>query len=199
MLLSCASHHLDSRTTAPQPLCFLQMDPSQDLSLPRTAPNTERHRATLNGQYKFAIYTIAELDQSSLHALQRDLNAAEYCHNTCALAPQPNFAGRPLRDVFDYHVRVRDEDQTIHPLFFIVATDADYTSKGVIVVHLDTGQDEQEDRVDQGRCGVDRAASWGMNIDIGNMDWEDLKEEEEEEWIRLLEHGTQRSRIAWPT
>ncbi|OJD30790.1 amino acid permease protein [Diplodia corticola] len=150
-----------------------------DLSLPSTAPNTERHRTTLNGRYKFAVYTIADLDQSQLQALVTELNSAEYADDTCKLAPQPSFPGRPLRHVFDYHVRMRDEDTTLHPLYFIVAADVDYQTKGLVVVHLNTAQDEQEDSVDKARCEVDMAASWGTNLDIGNMDWSDLKEEEE--------------------
>lgn len=53
-------------------------------------------------------------------------------------------------------------------------------------MHLDTGQDEQRDRVDVAHCAVDMAASWGINIDIGNMAWEDVKEEEEELYGALL-------------
>ncbi|KAK0638158.1 hypothetical protein DIS24_g10107 [Lasiodiplodia hormozganensis] len=158
------------------------MSSQPNLNLPATAPNTERHRATLNGRYKFAVYSIANLDQARLQALEAKLNSAEYAAGTCKLAPQPSFLGRPLRDVFDYHVRVRDEDTTIHPLYFIVAVYADYKTDGVIVVHLNTGQGEQEDRVDKARCAVDMAASWGMNFGIGNMDWEDLKEEEQDNY-----------------
>lgn len=159
-----------------------EMSSQPNLNLPATAPNTERHRATLNGRYKFAVYSIANLDEASLRALETELNSAEFAANTCKLAPQPSFPGRPLRDVFDYHVRVRDEDTTIHPLYFIVAAYADYKTDGVVVVHLNTDQDEQEDRVDKARCAVDMAASWGMNFDIGNMDWEDLKEEEQDNY-----------------
>ncbi|KKY27888.1 putative amino acid permease [Diplodia seriata] len=149
-----------------------------DLSLPSTAPNTERHRATLNGRFKFAIYTIANLDQAALQALETAINSAEFADGSSKLAPQPSFPGRPLRHVFDYHVRVRDEDTSIHPLYFIVAADADYQTKGLVVVHLDTSEDER-DRVDKARCDVDMAASWGVNLDLGNMHWEDLKEEEQ--------------------
>lgn len=152
------------------------------MSLPTTAPNTERHCATLDlrYKYKYAVYTIAELNHEGLNALQDELNSAHLAADTCKLAPKPNFSGRTLRDVYDYHIYARDEDMSIHPLFFIVATDVDYKKKGVTIVHLDTFQDEQADRVDKGNCSVDMAASWGMNIDIGNMAWEDLKEEEEQ-------------------
>lgn len=152
-----------------------------DLSLPSTVPNTERHYATLDPQYryKFAVYTITNLERATLQALENKLNSAKLTENTCKLAPDPSFPGRPLRHVFDYHIRLRDQDTTVHPLYFIVAADLDYKTNGLIVVHLNTAQDDEKDRVDQGRCEAHMAVSWGIKIDVGHMRWEDLKHEEE--------------------
>ncbi|KAH9991678.1 hypothetical protein F4779DRAFT_247862 [Xylariaceae sp. FL0662B] len=159
------------------------MAPNQDLTLPKTAPNNDRHRGTAGENYIQAVYSMLPLDRSTLDNLVERLNAAEdIMPDACGLAPKPDFANYALRDIYDYHLRLRDEDNSIHPLYFIVAISADYENNGVLVVHLDTGQDEQQDRVDKARCSVDYAASWGLNLDIGNMDWEDLKEEEEGEW-----------------
>ncbi|KAI2617021.1 hypothetical protein GGS26DRAFT_577479 [Hypomontagnella submonticulosa] len=156
---------------------------SQNFDLPRTAPNNDRHRNTSGESYAQPVYSIVPLDRSALENLVDQLNAAEDVRpGTCKLAPEPDFANRPLRDVYNYHLQLRDQDHSIHPLYFIVAADADFEKDGVIVVHLHTGQDDEEDRVDKARCSVDWAASWGINFDIGNMDWEDLKEQEEEEW-----------------
>ncbi|KAI1081877.1 hypothetical protein F5B20DRAFT_36409 [Whalleya microplaca] len=159
------------------------MAPDQDLTLPKTAPNKDRHRGTAGGSYAQAVYSILPLDKSTLDILVNRLNAAEGINlGTCKLAPKHDFANHALRDIYDYHLRLRDQDNSIHPLYFIVAISADYDNDGVLVVHLNTGQEEQQDRADKARCSVDWAASWGLNLDIGNMDWEDLKEEEEGEW-----------------
>ncbi|KAF2146403.1 uncharacterized protein K452DRAFT_305336 [Aplosporella prunicola CBS 121167] len=147
--------------------------------LPRKAPNTERHLATLDGDYKFAVYATAELDGHRLSAFEQELNSAEFAEDTCKLALKPDFANKPFKDVYEYHIRLRDEDTTFHPLFFIVATHSDYDVKGVLVVYLNAPDDN---KVDITRCHVKEAASWGMDLDIGNMDWEDLKEAEEQEW-----------------
>ncbi|KAI1657538.1 hypothetical protein F4813DRAFT_389718 [Daldinia decipiens] len=156
---------------------------NQDLSLPKTAPNSNRHRATAGESYVQAVYSILPLDLGILDDLVSRLNAAEVIEpGTCKLAPKYDFANRPLRDIYDYHLQLRDQDHSIHPLYFIVAIDADYKENGVLVVHLHTGQDGEEDRVDKARCSADWAAGWGLNLDIGNMAWEDLKEEEAEEW-----------------
>ncbi|KAK5158586.1 hypothetical protein LTS14_003606, partial [Recurvomyces mirabilis] len=41
---------------------------------------------------------------------------------------------------------------------------------------------DEENVVGVGRCGVNMADCWGGNIDIGNQDWMDLKEEEVDLW-----------------
>ncbi|KAI0379783.1 hypothetical protein F5Y04DRAFT_259139 [Hypomontagnella monticulosa] len=156
---------------------------SQNFDLPKIAPNNDRHRNTSGESYTQAVYSIVPLDRSTLENLVDRLNAAEDIEpGTCKLAPEPDFANRPLLDVYNYHLQLRDRDHSIHPLYFIVAADADCEKDGVIVVYLHTGQDDEEDRVDKARSSIDWAASWGINFDIGNMDWEDLKEEEENEW-----------------
>ncbi|RYP25519.1 hypothetical protein DL768_011483 [Monosporascus sp. mg162] len=166
-------------------------------TLPRKAPNTERHRAVLDGlaRYKYQIYsTVAPaLDGEALERLERDINSAAEPAGTgnSVLSPAARsgeHAGRPLRDVYEHHLRARDagenadEESTVHPLYFVVADRPDWKREGLLAVHLDCGYGEEEDRVGVGRCGVDWADSWGANIDIANMDWMELKEAEQEEW-----------------
>ena len=83
--------------------------------------------------------------------------------------------------MYDYFIHLRDQDDTIHPLYFIVADQEDFSRNGVVVVLLNSSQDE-EDIVGVGRCSNVEADSWGANIDIGNQDWLDLKEKEAVEW-----------------
>ena len=164
-------------------------------TLPRKAPNTEQHRAVLNTapyQHKYQIYSLAALDDAALARLARDVNTGdpedENSGGNSALSKEAGrFAGRSLRDVYDHHIEARNRDKTVHPLYFIVADSADWKTDGLLVVHLDCGYVEGgkeggEDCVGVGRCGVDWADSWGVNIDIGNMDWMELKEMEETDW-----------------
>ena len=152
------------------------------LSLPRICPNTYTHYAEWGPEAKYAVYALTQLNQQQLQNLQTDLNSAEESTGGCKLAPQPDFSGRLLRDVYDYHIRIRDEDQSVHPLYFIVADQADWTNKGILAIDLACNFDGEEDRVGVGRCSVDMAESWGANLNIGNLDWMDLKEQEERDW-----------------
>ncbi|KAK7745584.1 hypothetical protein SLS62_009761 [Diatrype stigma] len=183
-----------------------------EATLPRKAPNTEQHRAVLNaasGQYKYQIYALAPSlnDASTLAQLEREINDAAHdgegdgdnddnddnnkepssssnkgSSALAAAAAQFADGKSTLRDVYEHHVRARDADPSVHPLYFVVADRADWRAEGLLAVHLDCGYGEEEDRVGVGRCGVDWADSWGVNLDIGNMDWMDLKEMEEQEW-----------------
>ncbi|CAN9132046.1 unnamed protein product [Alternaria alternata] len=161
------------------------MSSTKDIAktLPKKAPNAEHHRVTLDGlsRTKFAIFHTAALDVSARQQLEESINTDEPSTGRSKLAPQSDFSGRSLRDVYDYFIHLRDQDDTIHPLYFIVADQEDFSRNGVVVVLLNSSQDE-EDIVGVGRCSNVEADSWGANIDIGNQDWLDLKEEEAVEW-----------------
>ncbi|GAB7343799.1 hypothetical protein MBLNU457_1770t1 [Dothideomycetes sp. NU457] len=158
-------------------------------TLPRHAPNNERH--TIDDlDRKFAIYSLVNLETSQLKGIERTLNTSAVVHEeiddegtSCAkLANQPDFHGRTLRDVYDHHVRVRDESDWMDPLYFIVLDQEDYTAKGTLAVYLYTYDDEEENRVGVGRCAFDWAVDWGVNFRIGNMSWYELKESEHADW-----------------
>lgn len=132
---------------------------------------------------KYRVYSLIALDNEGLKIMLRDLNSGDMTTKNCLLAPQANFAGRSLRDIYDYHLRVRDEDETIHPHYFIVADQNDWNTNGVLMVNLQVGRDvEDEWVVGVGRCGADMADCVGANLDIANVDWIDYKEQEQEEW-----------------
>jgi hypothetical protein len=80
-----------------------------------------------------------------LAALSHAIDSAEYAYGTCRLPPRADFSSSAkLRDVYDYHLQLREEDYSFHLLHFIVAADRDYESKGLIVVHLDSRFDRNE-------------------------------------------------------
>lgn len=158
-------------------------------TLPRHAPNSKRHLMDDLGR-RFAVHSLVSLDEAHLQELERALNTASAAHddiddeNTsyAKLADRRDFSRRTLRDVYDYHIRMRDESGWRDPLYFIVVDQDDYREKGLLAVYLNTYDDEEENRVGVGRCGFDWAADWGVNLRIGNMGWFELKEAEHAEW-----------------
>jgi hypothetical protein len=113
---------------------------------PRKAANTERHRVTLNSlvRYTFAIYTTTPLDPASRRQLEKSIDSAELSTGRSKLAPKTYFHNRSLRDVYDYHVRLCHEDDTIHPLYLNVADSFNPPDFGVLVVLPNSSTDEDD-------------------------------------------------------
>jgi len=84
----------------------------------------------------FPAYTLVPLDHDGQQRFLKDLNTGDMTTSNCILAPQPDFAGRKLRDIYDYHIEASKEDNKMHPDFFIVADQEDWATKGVLVVYL---------------------------------------------------------------
>ncbi|QKX62818.1 uncharacterized protein TRUGW13939_09983 [Talaromyces rugulosus] len=115
------------------------------------------------------------------------MSVDNYIQNACIRVPAPNFHGKRLVDIYNHHLSLRDLHKEIHPLYFIVADNADFKNKGLLGVHLDCGLGLDMDmpgatgsQVDIFRCGTDTAATIGMNLDVGDVARYDYKEEEEE-------------------
>jgi hypothetical protein len=52
----------------------------------------------------------------------------------------------------------------------------------VLFLNLQVVNDRDQSVVGVCRCGVDMANSIAANLEVGNMDWMDFKEDEEHEW-----------------
>jgi len=154
-------------------------------TLPRHCPNSDKHR-TMELNRNFAIYSLANLNAAQLEELQDSINSEvltdKMTTSNSRLAPQPDFSGRTLRDVYDHHIATRDEHDWMDPLYFIVADQEDWKTRGLLAVYLEAGLDDEDDRIGVGRCGFDMADTWGVNFSVANEDWMDLKEAEQHEW-----------------
>lgn len=175
LLLGCSQHR-----------ALLVMLSTRELqkTLPAKAPNTGRHRAVASGEFKIPVYALVTL-RTNLEQLVKDINHAEISTGSACTRPHADFTGRSLRDIYDYHLQLRDQDHTIHPLYFVVADQMDYNTNGILVVFLDAdtpGYDDDDNHVGVGRTGIDMVDAWASNIDVGNMSWMDLKESEAADW-----------------
>ncbi|CAD0021443.1 unnamed protein product [Aureobasidium pullulans] len=135
----------------------------------------------------FAVYSLVPQNDAGRQSLLHDLNTGDMANGFCCLAPSPDFADRTIRDVYDYHIEAaKQDDNSMHPHFFIVADKEDWKKNGVLVVYLlvdrslhsegDGDEDGFEFVVGVGRCSVDEADCVGCNLDIANVGWDELKE-----------------------
>ncbi|KAB2572014.1 hypothetical protein DBV05_g9314 [Lasiodiplodia theobromae] len=151
-----------------------------DLSLPPTAP-VERYRDEPMSLLPTALYTLVELSDAELDELQRECESeipdATPGDNVRRPADtQARFVGSPLRAVYDYHLELGPL-HTFDPIYFIVATNKEWKTRGVLLVTLDDGN------VDEPGCKTDsffiKAGDAGLtvsNLQIGNSDWFEEKE-----------------------
>ena len=157
------------------------MTSTRDLedSLPLTAPSIR------TGDYdtkKVAIYTTLDLETAKLKQLEQDLRDADDISDTAVaqLAPQPHF--NSVLDIYNHHLQLDDQDAPYHPWYFIVANRDDWKTKGVLFVNLAADTEQRESFIGVCRCDLETCTQIKANLDVGNIDWVDYKEMEEDEF-----------------
>lgn len=155
-------------------------------TLPLMAPEPKAEFSRSGKDVKFTVYSTVPLDDSQRQQLLEDLHGYEETCEECQLSPG-QFQHESLRDVYEYHIRARDEDVTIHPEYFIVVDHADWDIYGALMVNLRADTDRKEEpyvisiaRLDvRGLLGVECMC---VNMDIANLNWEDVKATSHEHW-----------------
>ncbi|KAI4850237.1 hypothetical protein E4T44_02865 [Aureobasidium sp. EXF-8845] len=152
-------------------------------------PESDAARDPQHG--KFAAYSLTPLDEDGQQRLLNDLNTGDMTTSQCLLATQPDFSGRTLRDIYDHHIEASKGDNEMHSHLFIVADQDDWNTNGVLLVYAyadraldppDEENDNYESTVGVLRCGVDMADCNCCNLEIANIGFDEMKDEEEREW-----------------
>ncbi|THX11011.1 hypothetical protein D6D13_05017 [Aureobasidium pullulans] len=124
------------------------------------------------------VYSLVKLTLDGTNGLLAALHQDDIGPRACRLVK--DFQPRSLREAYDHHSRVRDEDETIHPYFFIAVEKA--SSDSVLVVYLKAPGADGHHVVGVSRCAIGEADLVGANLDVGNIDWIEYKEAEEEKF-----------------
>ncbi|THV95616.1 hypothetical protein D6D26_07385 [Aureobasidium pullulans] len=149
-------------------------------TLPLQDPRHGQFAHTLGKQWP--IYTLVAFDDQELQQLESDINKAEDSTGQSVLITTPNLSNRTLRDIYEHHIQHREKDNKIHPTLFIVADQKDYQTRGVLVIDLQVMTDTSKNVIGVLRCGSDDADLYCANLEIGNVDFIDYKEEEQSLW-----------------
>jgi hypothetical protein len=131
---------------------------------------------------RWPIYSMVAFNNQELRQLENEINKAEDSTDQSVLITQPNFFGSTLRDVYDRHIQLRNERKDIHPSLFIAVDQEDYQTGGVLIVDLQVMASDGQSVVGVLRCAHDDADLYCANLDIGNMNFVDYKEEEQRLW-----------------
>ena len=174
--------------------CCSRMTSTRELedTLPLTSPIPR------NGGFedrKIAIYTTLPLETSQLQQLEQDLRDANGIsdEDDAQLSPHPHF--NTLLDIYNHHISLskKDNEPSQHdPSYFIVADQEDWKSNGVLFVNLTADTEQRGSFVGVCRCDLEIATHIKANLEVGNMDWVDYKEMEQEEFGGESVYGNER-------
>ena len=152
-----------------------------DLQLPAKSP-TQAFQGQCNVTHQVAVYTLVDL--SDFGGITTLLKALEWMDLGGVLAPKYDFTDLALKNVYEYHLSLgesqrhitepRPDETLYHPTLFIVASTQECSHRGVLVVNLDV---DMECSIDVIREKVEDALQIPVNVKVGNMDWEDFKEQ----------------------
>lgn len=151
-----------------------------EATLPLRDSNQNRADDTLSKHWP--VYSLVAFDEQDLKELESDINEAEDSTTNSILITKPDFSSNTLRDVYDHHLRLRDENDKIHPTLFVAVDQRDYQEKGVLVVDLQVTTHTSQTVIGVLHCGYDDADLYCANLDIANMSFFDYKEEEQRLW-----------------
>ncbi|KAH6633200.1 hypothetical protein C7974DRAFT_167381 [Boeremia exigua] len=146
---------------------------AEALGLPVNAPPFADDRL-LGEPAMFLIFHTASLYGTARDRLARLVNSGDACPPNSRLAPLADFSGRSLRAVYDYFLTLREQEDTVQPMYFIVADRVNFEEEGVLVVCLDCSQEGNYD-IGVARCETDKARVWGSDLHYGFATWEELK------------------------
>ncbi|GAB7363539.1 hypothetical protein MBLNU230_g3807t1 [Neophaeotheca triangularis] len=150
-----------------------------ETSLPLTAPAPVRKAPQ---GYNFLVYITANLDKKQRETLQFDIHDYSNTAKVSKFAPG-NYTGKSIREVYQQHLNIRDNEPTAHPTLFIVADGIDWKTHGLLVLDLAVRTEERHPRhvigvVRTAASGALGAEILGMNLEIGNRTWTEVKKTE---------------------
>lgn len=141
-----------------------------DITLPSRVPEMSRYHTIGTGLKPFAIYILSSnTNTPSLPDLLKTTNS---------LCPRPDYVKAPpktifknsLKEVINYHLTLSQFD----PRYLLAVTTEDWRERGIQVVTLD--DDELDCKPDLFRIKAEDSGILLVNLQIGNTDWFEAKE-----------------------
>lgn len=153
-----------------------------DLTLPRrSSPTIDPYKDLADDLLPFALYIHAGLlGPDELTDIERVCNSQVEGSHVVQRAPRYDFNGQPLRAAFDEQLHNVISQRRHDPFYFVAVIDKDWREKGVLLVTMDDGSDDEVAYVDQMRVPAKEAGLLLVNLQIANVDWAEYKEEYEE-------------------
>ena len=156
---------------------------SVDLSLPRSSsPIINPYKDAPGLLLPFSLYIHVDLDSpDELANIEKECNRQIPGCTGVERAPRHDMRGRPLRAALDEHLNNVISKRHFEPFYFVAVTNQDWRDKGVLLVAMDDGSDDEVSCVDQMRVSAAEAGLFLVNLQIGNTDWSEYKEQKDDD------------------
>ncbi|KAF1348207.1 hypothetical protein BDV97DRAFT_400367 [Delphinella strobiligena] len=139
-----------------------------DLTLPSRVPEISHYHTIPTKLNPFAIYNLSPSTD-----LQNILEATNsLCPRSCISAAPSAFPNDSLSSIIKHHLTLPSDQ--FDPRYFLAVTSEDWREEGILVVTLD--DDELECRPDAFRVKAQDAGLLLLNLQVGNTDWGEAKE-----------------------
>lgn len=145
-----------------------------DLTLPSTVPEIAYYNDRPGELNPFAIYLLVDLPDQEIRSVTEVCNSHCTSYDYVKLAPQAKFIGASLRDVYESHLRLA-RGGGWDPHWFLAVNETDWKTKGILAVQLSA----EEGETDKFSIKPEHSGLVLVNLQIGNEDWEEVKESEE--------------------
>lgn len=157
-----------------------------DLTLPPHVPEVEKYGDLNHDLAQYALYTLLDVPlpqlQNLCSSIEADYIAAQGEPEPHLIAPAPdyNFAGKRLQDIFEHHLRFSEAQlqqnnggPRWYALAFVVVNKPDWNAAGVLLVYTDW----ETCMPDSFQMPVSsETALFLTSLRDGDDDWEHLKE-----------------------
>ncbi|KAI5358387.1 hypothetical protein Slin15195_G108400 [Septoria linicola] len=134
---------------------------------------------------QYSVYTLIDLHTLQQETLLHNLNSNKYCKTPARFPPDSQLQQPSLLSTYSHHITLGDTDRTIHPNFFVVIDQVQTSGNdSVLIVNLKAPTTRKDCKfvIGVSRTTIDQASLAGANLDVGNVDWIEMKQSEKEKW-----------------
>ncbi|KAK8861856.1 hypothetical protein PGQ11_008091 [Apiospora arundinis] len=158
---------------------------SVDLTLPAgSSPAIDPYKDLPEPILPFALFVHVNLSggEEELASIEATCNSQTDTHDYAVVqrrAPRYDFAGQPLHAALTEHLDNLEElvqEGRFSAFYFVAVVDEDWKEKGLIIVTMGDGIDEDYSHIGQMRVAAEDVSMLLVNLHIGNTDWEECKE-----------------------
>lgn len=135
--------------------------------------------------HQIAVFVLIDPSAVNVEASIATITQAVGTEDVASFMHGVHLADHSLRDILNYHLQSRKWYPNHHLTLFLVVRSPNIEIDGVLLVEANV---DLEGRVEKVRLPVAEALSIAISLNIGNMSWDEVKEQDLEFALRPMPH-----------